>query len=220
MLHAVRLAGSAIVGYAIGQFPSAAIATRAAGGQHDLAEDGTGNPGAMNAAHVLGARWGAAVSIADIGKGLVAARVGRRLAGPEGASVASSAAVVGHCHPIARRGGKGVATSVGQVLGTTPAYAPVDMAVGLATAKLPWFRHRTRAATSVASAVWVTVSAVWWRRGWRNPGGPPATWALPTGAAVTSVVIAQRFRAEAERVEAHNRAQQHEGLIDDMEQRA
>ena len=202
MTRAIRLSAAALVGYALGNLPSAGLAARLADGEHDLATEGTGNPGAMNASHVLGTAWGAAVSIADIAKGTVAAVVGRRLAGPDGANVAATAAVVGHCHPIGRPGGKGVATSIGQVIGTVPAYLPIDAAVAYGTTRLPWFASRTRAGTQAGAVVWVTATTLWWRRGWPNPGGGAPTWSLPAGAAVSSAVIAGRFRAEAERVAA------------------
>ena len=193
-------------GYGLGNLPSANVAQRVAGGAHDLTVDGTGNPGAANAAQVLGPRWGVAVTVADVAKALVAARLGRRVAGAHGANVAATLAVVGHCHPIGRRGGKGVAASVGQVMGTVPAYLPLDAATAAITAKLPAFRHRTRAATTAGSVVWVAATVAWWRKRWPNPGGPDPVWTLPAGALVSSVVIAGRFHAEAGRVEAHNAA--------------
>lgn len=217
MRLAVRLVLAATVGYGLGNVPSAAVAQRLAGGQHDLATEGTGNPGAANAAHVLGRRWGAAVTFADVAKAAVAARVGRRIAGARGADVAATMAVIGHCHPVGRPGGKGVAASIGQVVGTAPAYLPLDAVTVFATAKLPFFRHRTRAATTAGSIVWVATTTSWrWRR-WPNPGGAPVTWSLPAGAAVSSVVIARRFHTEAQRVEAHNRSQ---AVVSTVETRA
>lgn len=213
MARSFRLALAALVGYVFGNLPSAAIAARMAGGGHDLATEGTGNPGAMNASHVLGARWGAAVSIADIGKGAAAAVLGRRLAGSDGANVASTAAVVGHCHPIGRVGGKGVATSIGQVIGTVPAYLPVDAAVAYGTTRLPFFESRTRAGTVAGSLVWVAATSLWWRRRWPNPGGGEPSWLLPAGAAVSSVVIARRFDAEAARVAAFTPSIAAEGAV-------
>ncbi|MEM8709300.1 MAG: glycerol-3-phosphate acyltransferase [Actinomycetota bacterium] len=205
MAQVFRSVVAALAGFLLGNLPSAAIATRLAGGD-DPTEAGTGNPGGMNTAHVLGPRWGAAVGVADIAKGVVAARVGGRLAGPVGANVAATAAVVGHCHPVGRVGGKGVATSIGQVIGTAPAYLPLDIAAAAVTSKLPVFRHRTRGATVAASAVWVATTTAWRLRRWPNPGGPAVTWALPAGALVSSAVIALRFRDEAEKVESFNAA--------------
>ncbi len=201
-----RVLGAAGMGYLIGMFPSADLAAGLAGGA-DLRHEGTGNPGALNVSHILGKKWGVAVSAVDVGKGVVAARVGQRLAGDVGANVASTSAVVGHCFPTGRTGGKGVATSIGQVIGTFPAYLPVDLVVGAATSALPWFRQRTRTAAAVASVVWVGCATLWWKRGLPNPGGVTPTVALPLAAAVSSVMIAVRFRAETDQVDAFNRQQ-------------
>lgn len=190
------------LGYALGNIASADMAARVGGA--DLRAEGTRNPGAMNVHHVLGRRWAVAVTALDIGKGFVAARVGRRLAGDLGANVAASAAVIGHCRPLGRRGGKGVATSVGQVIGTFPVYLPIDVGVAAATATLPWFRQRTRAATTVASLSWVGCAGLWWRRGLDNPGGVRPSASLPAAAAVSSLVIASRFRHGAADVDAYN----------------
>lgn len=194
---------SAAIGYAAGNLPSADLAARAAGG-HDLRESGTRNPGAMNATHVLGAKWGVAVSAFDIGKGVAAARVGGRVAGPAGANIAATAAVVGHCFPVGRRGGKGVATSIGQVVGTLPMYLPIDIGVAVGSSALPFLKQRTRVATTFASATWVGFATLAWRRRFRNPGGVEPTPALPLAALVSSAVIAARFAAESEHVESYN----------------
>ena len=68
MSRAIGCLAAAAVGYGMGNLPSADLAARAAGGA-DLRRQGTQNPGAMNASHVLGKRWGLAVSALDIGKG-------------------------------------------------------------------------------------------------------------------------------------------------------
>lgn len=204
MRSPLELLAAGAVGLALGNVPSADLAARVVGG--DLRADGTGNPGAMNASHVLGKKWGVAVSLADIAKGAAAARLGGRLAGPAGANLAATAAVAGHCFPIGRTGGKGVATSLGQVVGTFPVFLPVDIGVAVATSALPFFRQRTRVATSVASATWVGCAALCWRGRLRNPGGVTPTVALPVAAAVSSLVIAGRFAAEAGKVDAFNAA--------------
>ena len=192
-----KVAAAAAAGYAAGLVPSADVAARlASGGQVDLREHGSGNPGGANAAAVLGPRWGYAVMAADIAKGAIAARVGRRIAGDTGQHVAAVAAVVGHCYPVTKqfRGGKGVGCSVGQCLATLPAYLPIDLAVATAVAAGPW-RQRAFTATAVSSAVWVTAATLWWRRGWPNAWGGTPTVGLPLAAAASSAVIFQRFRA-------------------------
>ena len=191
------------VGYLLGMISSADIAARVKG-RSDLRMTGTGNPGGMNAGHVLGKSWGAAVTLADIGKGVAAARLGRALAGDAGANLASTAAVAGHCFPLGRTGGKGVATSIGQVIGTFPAYLPLDAAMAFATSAMP-VKQRTRTATTVASITWVLTAVLWWRRGWRNPGGVAPTVALPFAAAASSAIIALRFKSGAEKVDTFNR---------------
>lgn len=186
---------AALAGYAAGLVPTAALAARAAsGGQVDLRTAGTGNPGGANAAAVLGRRWGFAVMAGDIAKGVTACRIGRRLDGDRGQHVAGVAAVSGHCYPVTHgfRGGKGVATSVGQCLATLPAYVPIDLGVATAVAAGPW-RERAFSATLAASSTWVAASALWWHRQLPNAWGGPVTLGHPIAAAASSAIILTRF---------------------------
>jgi acyl phosphate:glycerol-3-phosphate acyltransferase len=190
-----RLVAAAAVGYLAGTIPSADVASRlASGGSVDLRTAGTGNPGAANAMGVLGSGWGTAIMAADIAKAAAACGVGRRVAGPAGAHLAGTASVVGHCFPVWNgfRGGKGVACSVGQCLATFPTYLPFDLGVAALTASGPW-KSRARSATVAASVAWVAAALVWWRRRLPNAWGPPATAALPAGAAASSAVILYKF---------------------------
>lgn len=192
----LRLAITVALGYVAGLVPSADLATRAAtGGRVDLREAGTGNPGGANAAAVLGKRWGCAVMAADIAKGVVACRIGRRVAGDPGQHVAGVAAVVGHCYPATNgfRGGKGVATSVGQCLATLPVYVPFDLGVAAATAVAPWWRQRAFAATLAASGAWVGAAVLWWRADLPNAWGGRPTVGHPIAAATSTAIIAHRF---------------------------
>jgi len=202
---AARFTLSIAAGYGLGLLPSAQLAVRASGANTDIEQDGTGNPGAMNTSHLIGKRWGAAVFAADVAKGWGAAALGRQLLGATGANAAAAAAVVAHCYPATRgwRGGKGVATSIGQVLGTFPAYFPIDVGVALGTAAVPALKHRTFTANTVASLTWVGCASAWWRNGWPNPGGPAPTAALPMAAMVSSVAIFARFLAERDRVASY-----------------
>jgi acyl phosphate:glycerol-3-phosphate acyltransferase len=197
----VRIRGVAAaitLGYLIGTFPTAdLVARRWSRGSIDLRSTGSGNPGSVNAAAVLGVRAGATVLAGDIAKGAAAAAVGAAVAGPVGAHAGGTASVIGHCFPVwtGFRGGKGVAASIGQCLATFPAYFPIDAAVGVATAAMPWWRQRAFGATAVSSVCWVLGGVVWWRKGWSNAWGPRPTAALPLASAVSSLVIAERFLA-------------------------
>ena len=193
-----RLVAAAAAGYLLGTIPSADLAARAATqGRTDLRTAGSGNPGAANAIKVLGARWGYAVMAADIGKGVAASALGRRIAGGDGAHAGGVAAVVGHCWPVwnGGKGGKGVATSVGQCLVTFPIWSVADLGVAAVTAASPRWKQRAFAATVTSSIAWVLASLVWWRRRLPNGWGPEPTAALPLAAAASSAVILQRFLA-------------------------
>ena len=202
----IALLASAAAGYLIGTVPSADAAARlASGGTTDLRTAGTGNPGAVNAMFVLGKAWGWSILAADVSKGALACSVGRRLAGPSGAHVAGTAAVVGHCFPVWKgfRGGKGAAVSLGQCLATFPVYLPADLGVAWAVGK---WRGRTLPGTVAASATWVAASALWWRRGWSTGWGPAPSAALPLAAAASSAVIVYRFATTQHLVAASHQA--------------
>ncbi len=192
-MHAARLALAAFGGYLVGSVPSADLAARAATrGRVDLREVGTGNPGATNAAQVLGTRWGLAVLAADVGKGAAGGVLGSAVAGPAGAYVASTAAVAGHIAPVWKRfrGGKGVATSAGACLAVFPAYFLIDL--GVAVAGATRLREAERA-TQVSCAVWVVAALVWWWRRWPNAWGPTPSAGLPVSAAASSAMILAKF---------------------------
>lgn len=194
-----RLLAAGIAAYFIGSFPTADLVAKVAG-RHDgrgrapdLRHAGTGNPGALNAATLLGPKWGLAVLAGDLLKGAAACIAGRRAGGDDGAYVAGIGAVAGHCLPpwSGFRGGKGVATSAGTAAVCFPAYMPVD--IGLAAATLGLSRGRAGAATYLASGVFTAAALHWSWRGWGNLWGPSPTRWLPMYAAATSAMIAYKF---------------------------
>ncbi|MEP6625470.1 MAG: glycerol-3-phosphate acyltransferase [Acidimicrobiia bacterium] len=196
-------------GYLLGTIPSADLATRVATrGSVDLRSAGSGNPGAFNALGVLGRRWGLVVGVADVGKGAAAAFVGRAVAGDIGAHIGGTAAIVGHCYPVwtGFRGGKGVATGIGQFLANFPAALPVEVVIGGIGALSP--RRRTLAISIALGAGWVGSGVVWARRGWPNLWGPEASIAMPIAALTSSAIVLHRFvtdrrpRPEADAVPA------------------
>jgi len=122
------------VAFLIGSVPTAYLAAKAARGI-DIRRHGSGNVGAANIFRVMGKGWGTAVLIIDILKGCVATAILANLSGaPEGLSQPLSqlffgaAAVSGHTWTpwLGLKGGKGIATSAGALLGIFP------LATGLA----------------------------------------------------------------------------------------
>ena len=186
------------VGYLVGSVPCADLATRrATAGRVNLRVTGSGNPGALNAIENLGLRWGVAVGVADLAKGVIASVVGRAVGGDVGAHVGGTAAVVGHCYPVwsGFRGGKGVASACGQCIATFPAAVPIEI-VAAAVGMLGPFEHRSRTTTVLLTMSWVAAGLLWWLRRWPNRWGPTPTVALPLMAAVSSAVVLHRFSDE------------------------
>lgn len=150
-LQAVAL----LVGYLVGALSPATLLAARRG--VDLRSVGSGNPGATNAARALGPAAGVLVAVLDVLKGLLPA-AGFGLADHRAGLLAGLAAVLGHVtSPLLRgRGGKGVATAAGAIVGSHPLWAPVVLTtwvVVLATA-------RWTALASVSAALSVLVVAV------------------------------------------------------------
>lgn len=146
---------AAAVGYLIGAASPATLLARRAG--VDLRAVGSGNPGATNTARALGRRAGLVVAVLDVLKGLLPA-AGFGMADHRAGLFAGLAAVLGHVtSPFLRgRGGKGVATAAGAILGSHPLWAPVV----LLTWVLVLVVARWTALASVSAALAVLVVAL------------------------------------------------------------
>ena len=115
-----------VVSYLIGSMPTALWVGKAFSGI-DIREHGRGNSGASNTFRVLGKKAGTAVLLIDIIKGLTAASLVRYFAFLEPGTIKfvnlqllfGLSSVFGHIFPIYSKfkGGKGIATLVGMVLG-------------------------------------------------------------------------------------------------------
>lgn len=121
--------GAVVVAFLVGSLNPATAIARLLG--KDLATAGSGNPGATNAGRVLGRKWGVLVGVLDVLKGLVPVFVAGQWQGAELAYAVGLAAVLGHIwSPYLRgRGGKGVATTLGAILGVHPWVALVVLGV-------------------------------------------------------------------------------------------
>ncbi len=136
--------GIVMVGaYLLGSFPTAYLVTRAGKGV-DIRQHGSGNAGATNVARVVGKVAGIAVLAIDVAKGWLAvawwpqtcSRMGWLGTGDAAATEQTLAAaglsvIAGHIWScfLRGRGGKGVATSAGVLLGVSP----ISCAIAIAT---------------------------------------------------------------------------------------
>lgn len=135
-----------VVGYLFGSIPFGIILTKLAGGP-DLRSIGSGNIGATNVLRTGNKKLAAATLVGDMLKGTVAVLVGARfLGGPEAALAAGVGAFLGHLFPVwlGFKGGKGVATYLGVLIGVKASIALVFAAIWLSLAYL--FRYSSLAA--------------------------------------------------------------------------
>lgn len=106
-------------GYLLGSIPFGLILTRMAG-LGDVRKIGSGNIGATNVLRTGSKKLAAATLAGDLLKGF-AAVLAAMMYGPDIAVIAGFGAYIGHCFPVwlGFRGGKGVATYIGILLGFT-----------------------------------------------------------------------------------------------------
>lgn len=160
----------AAVGYLLGSIPAAYIAGRMAG--VDIRKEGSGNVGATNVVRTLGKRYGYPVFVVDLLKGVIAVLFGKwivRYGGtplsPESLGiVAAVACVIGHNFPIwlGFKGGKGVATSIGVVLGMMPLAAVIILVVWAFTFQIS--RYVSVASIGAAVALPIVVALYYARQ--------------------------------------------------------
>jgi glycerol-3-phosphate acyltransferase PlsY len=136
-------------GYCIGSLPSGLILTKI-WGLGDIRELGSGNIGATNVLRMGKPSLAAITLIIDGGKGALAVWVASTVTGPEAKEVsgliAGAGAVLGHNFSIWLRfkGGKGVATTLGMMLGASPIVGAMACVTWVAMAII--FRYSSLAA--------------------------------------------------------------------------
>ena len=143
-----------IFGYLCGSIPFGLILTRLAGTQ-DLRSVGSGNIGATNVLRT-GAKGIAAATLAlDLLKGTAAVLVTQHFWGPEPAMIAGLGAFLGHLFPVWHgfKGGKGVATYIGVLLGLAWPIALSFCLIWLATAALTRYSSLAALVASAATPV-------------------------------------------------------------------
>lgn len=115
----MKLVLVAVISYLFGSVPWALVIGKVFY-HKDIRKEGSGNPGATNAARVLGLPAGIIVTLLDALKGLISMLIAHAIA-PGSEIYAGLACCIGHCFPLFAgfKGGKAVATSYGFFLGIT-----------------------------------------------------------------------------------------------------
>jgi glycerol-3-phosphate acyltransferase PlsY len=201
----IAVAGFVPGAYLIGSVSFAAIVARAKG--VDLRRVGSGNVGATNVARTLGKKWGCVVFLLDMLKGLAPTALAGALivrdAPPTAAQQAAwlsvaLAVIAGHVFSLflGFRGGKGVATALGVVLGIYPYFTWAGLAAfGVWVAALLISRYVSLASIAAALAFAPLLAAF-------NLGRLARLWLLMIFAAAVIALILVRHRANIRRLRA------------------
>ncbi len=197
-----------LAGYLIGSTPFGVILARAHG--VNLREVGSGNVGATNVARALGRKWGYLCFVLDVLKGFVPVMAAgvylRTLRGfpspPHQAAWlgVGFGVIAGHVFSfyLRFRGGKGVASSLGVVLGMYPYFTFVGL-----IALVLWIvvtlvsRYVSLGSVTAAAAFVPLFVAIGWLMGWRPI---ERLWPLLIFAAAMVVLIVWRHRTNIVRL--------------------
>ena len=130
----------------------------------DIREHGSGNAGATNTFRILGKKAGSFVMFVDMLKGFIAVKLSLLSAFPWTSEAITNlqialglAAVVGHIFPIWAnfRGGKGIATLFGMILGIQPLVAVLLIGVFLLMLYLTQYVSLSSMSASVAFPIMI-----------------------------------------------------------------
>jgi glycerol-3-phosphate acyltransferase PlsY len=150
-----------ILAYLLGALPFGLLVARSRG--VDIRQQGSGNIGATNVFRCIGKGWGIFTLILDVMKGFIPAFVFPMIGdlGPGYGVLFGVVAVMGHSFPVYLKfkGGKGVATSAGVLLGI----APLAIAAGVACWVVCMMVSRYVSLSSIVAAVAVAITV--WIRG-------------------------------------------------------
>lgn len=154
----------AIISYLVGAIPTGYLLAKMKG--IDIRSVGSGNIGATNVYRCVGKSWGILTFVLDFLKGYLPAallplliqRLTNEPYGPPLAMLFGCLAVAGHNWPVYLRfrGGKGMATGAGALLG----FAPLVMLVGVAAWAVLFLATRYVSLASVLAAA-IIAAAAW-----------------------------------------------------------
>ena len=147
-----------VLGYLLGSIPFGLILTKLAGTQ-DLRSIGSGSIGATNVLRTGNKGLAVATLLGDALKGTIAVVLMGTYAGPNAAMLAALGAFLGHLFPVWLRfkGGKGVATYIGVLIGLFWPAAVVFCVMWLAVA----FATRYSSLSALVAA-FITPLFLWW----------------------------------------------------------
>lgn len=166
-----------LLAYLVGSVPFGLLISKAKG--VDIRKQGSGNIGATNVLRCLGKPLGIACFVLDALKGYLPAALFPVLGivDPTFGILFGAAAILGHNFPVFLKfkGGKGVATSAGVLLGV----APLAVAVGLLTWVIVFYTSGYVSLGSIIAALAVVIT------GWTTGCGPVIATALTLLGALT-----------------------------------
>lgn len=151
-----------VLGYLLGSIPFGLLLTRAAG-LGDIRSIGSGNIGATNVLRTGNRKLAAATLLLDALKATAAALAGYFLAGKEAGLIAGFAAFLGHLYPVwlGFKGGKGVATYIGTLLGIAPWMVLVFAAIWLSVAKISKYSSLSALVATLVIPVALCIMGDW-----------------------------------------------------------
>lgn len=152
----MTIALAALIGYVLGSIPFGLVLTRLTGGP-DIRQIGSGNIGATNVLRTGNKGIAALTLLLDAGKAAGAGYIALHLFGEPMQFIAAAAALFGHCYPVwlKFKGGKGVATFFGALLGLV---WPIGL-VAAATWLLVAFTTKYSSAAALCAAAFSTAVA-------------------------------------------------------------
>ena len=150
-----------VLGYLLGSIPFGLVLTRAAG-LGDVRDIGSGNIGATNVLRTGNKGIAALTLLLDLLKGTAAVLIGHAIGALGGVAILASlaaglAAFIGHTYPVwlGFKGGKGVATYIGVLLGLNWPGALAFCSVWLLVAILSRYSSLSAVVAAIVTPIWL-----------------------------------------------------------------
>lgn len=150
-----------VLGYLLGSIPFGLVLTRAAG-LGDVRDIGSGNIGATNVLRTGNKGIAALTLLLDLLKGTAAVLIGHAIGALGGVAILASlvaglAAFIGHTYPVwlGFKGGKGVATYIGILLGLNWPGALAFCSVWLLVAILSRYSSLSAIIAAIVTPIWL-----------------------------------------------------------------